>query len=52
MSLSKRSTLILDAIQVALTELGKVADCDEKRDLETRARTCEKIVMGWQAMPP
>lgn len=52
MSLSKRSALIIDAIQVALTELAKVPDCDAKRDLESRARACENIVMGWKTVPP
>jgi hypothetical protein len=51
-SLSKRSALILDAINIALADLAKVPDCDEKRDLEARARTCETIVKKWKKTPP
>jgi hypothetical protein len=50
--MTKRSALILDAIQVALGELAKVSDCEEKRELETRARACESIVRGWKNAPP
>jgi hypothetical protein len=52
MSISKRSLLILDAIQIALADLAKVPDCDEKRDLETRLNACGALVGKWKTVPP
>jgi hypothetical protein len=49
---TKRTAVIVDAIEIALGQLGKLGDSPEVEQLRNRALSCVRSVQDWAQSPP
>ena len=49
---TKRMSLVLDAVQIALGQLAKLPNSPEVEDLRTKALAYEKEAKHWSEKPP